>query len=89
MNTHSIMTENIYCEIQYHPKKIINKMSYTEITNDKIKTYSISEVIPRNINKNVIYTKEKMYYDDLRDILNNEIIYCISELCKKKKHRIK
>ena len=53
MNTHSIMTENIYCEIQYHLKKIINKMSYTEITNDKIITYSISEVIARNINKNV------------------------------------
>ena len=26
-----------------------------------------------------------MYYDDLKDILNNEIIYCIATLCKKKK----
>ena len=83
MNTHSIMIENIYCEIEYHTKKIINKMSYTEITNDKIITYSISEVISRNINKNVICTKEEMYYDGLRDILNNEIIYCIGELSKK------
>ena len=24
-----------------------------------------------------------MYYYDLRDILNNEILYCIGELCKK------
>ena len=35
MNTHSIMIENIYCEIEHHAKEIINKMSYTGITNDK------------------------------------------------------
>ena len=29
-----------------------------------------------------------MYYDDLKDILNNEIIYCIATLCKKKKKKI-
>ena len=28
-----------------------------------------------------------MYYDDLKDILNNEIIYCIATLCKKKKKK--
>ena len=30
-----------------------------------------------------------MYYDDLKDILNNEIIYCIATLCKKKKKKKK
>ena len=56
MNIISIITENVYSEIVPLMHKIINKMSYTEITNDKIITYSISEVICKN-NKNVIYTK--------------------------------
>ena len=30
-----------------------------------------------------MFTKEEMYYDNLRDILNNEIIYCIGDLCKR------
>ena len=59
-------------------------MSYTEITNDKMTFYLISEVILRKEN-NTIFTKEEIYYIDLRDILNNEIINCISALCKKNK----
>ena len=57
-------------------------MSYSEITNDK--TYLISEVIWGKEN-NSIFTKEEMYYNDRRDILNNEIINCIGALCKKNK----
>ena len=56
MNIISIIIENVYSEIVPLMHKIINKMSYTEITNDKIITYSISEVTCKN-NKNVIYTK--------------------------------
>ena len=64
--------------------KIHLKMSYTEITNVKIITYLISEVILRKGN-NTIFTKEGMYYNDLRDISNNEIINCIGASCKKNK----
>ena len=84
INIISIITENVYSEIKPLLHKITNKMSYTEITNDKIITYSISEVIYKKY-KNVIFTKEEMYYNDLRDILNNQIIYCIGDLCKKNK----
>ena len=45
MNMVSIIIENVYSEIVPLLHKIINKMSYTEITNDKIITYSISEII--------------------------------------------
>ena len=84
INIISIIIENVYSEIKPLLHKITNKVSYTEITNDKIITYSISEVICKKY-KNVIFTKEEMYYNDLRDILNNEIIYCIGDLCKKNK----
>ena len=84
INIISIIIENVYSEIKPLLHRITNKVSYTEITNDKIITYSISEVICKKY-KNVIFTKEEMYYNDLRDILNNEIIYCIGDLCKKNK----
>ena len=57
INIISIITENVYSEIKPLLHKITNKMSYTEITNDKIITYSISEVICKKY-KNVIFTKE-------------------------------
>ena len=84
MNVDIIIIEIVNSVIAPCIHKITNGMSYTEIAKDKILTYSISEVTCRS-NKNVIYTKEEMYYNDLRDIVNNEIIYCIGELCKKKK----
>ena len=30
-----------------------------------------------------------MYYDDLKDIINNEIIFCFANFCKKKKKKKK
>ena len=36
-------------------------------------------------NKSTIFTQEAMYYNNLRDRLNNEIISYISVLCKKNK----
>ena len=87
MNVDIIIIELVNSAIAPCIHKITNGMSYTEITNDKILTYSISEVTCRS-DKNIKYNKEEMYYNDLRDIVNNEIIYCIGELCKKKKNRI-
>ena len=55
MNIISVIIENVYSEIVPLMHKIINKMSYTEITNDKIITYSISEVICKNKKKCNIY----------------------------------
>ena len=84
INATSIIIENVHSEIVSYSKNncTINKMSYSEITNDK--TYLISEVIWGKEN-NSIFTKEEMYYNDRRDILNNEIINCIGALCKKNK----
>ena len=59
----------------------IEKRAYTEIFNDKIVTYSYSKVVRQDLD-NSIYTLEKLYYDNLKDILNNEIIMCIREICK-------
>ena len=59
----------------------IEKRAYTEIFNDKIVTYSYSKVARQDLD-NSIYTFEKLYYDNLKDILNNEIIMCIGEICK-------
>ena len=61
-------------------KENINDSTYTEIFNDKIITYLISKVIRRNV-CNIIYTKEEMYYGDLKNILNNETIACIRKIC--------
>ena len=64
-----------------HTEKTVDKRAYTEISNDKIITYSQSKIICRVI-ANKIYIKEELYYDNLRDILNNEIIMCIREIWK-------
>ena len=61
-------------------KKTIDNKTYTEIFDDKIITYSISHVTCRK-NSNTIYTKEEINYNDLRTIINNEILYCVKKLC--------
>ena len=81
VNTNSIIIENEFSVYNPHTKKAIDKRACTEISNDKIITYSQSKVVCREI-ANKIYTKEELYYDNLRDILNNEIIMCIREICK-------
>ena len=62
-------------------EKTIDKRAYNEISNGKLITYSQSKVLCNEI-ADKIYTKEELYYDNLRDILNNEIIMCIRKIYK-------
>ena len=82
INTNSIIIENEFSRYIHTLKKTVNNSTYTEIFNDNIITYSISKVV-RRIVINIIYTKKEMYYDNLKDMLNNEIIKCIREICKR------
>ena len=59
INTNSIIIVNEYLECKRRMKKTIDKKSYTEIFNDKLLTYSISNVTYRR-NSNTIYTKEEI-----------------------------
>ena len=81
VNTNSIIIENEFSIYNPHTKKSVDKRACTEISNDKIITYSQSKVVCRDI-ATKIYTKEELCYDNLRDVLNNEIIICIREICK-------
>lgn len=82
INTNSIIIEKEFSRYIHTLKKTVNKSTYTEILNDKIITYSILKVVRRNVS-NIIYAKEEMYYDNLKNILNNEIIICIRKICKR------
>ena len=81
VNNTSIIIENEFSVYNAKTEKTIDKRAYTEISYDKIITYSQSKVICSEISDK-IYTKEELYYDNLRDILNSEIIMCISKICK-------
>ena len=84
INTNSVIIVNEYLEYKRRMKKTIDKKSYTEIFNDKLLTYSISNVTYRR-NSNTIYTKEEMNCGNLKAIINKEIVYCIKKLCNKVK----
>ena len=73
VNNTSIIIEN-ECRV-YNPKtkKTIDKKACTEISNAKIIAYSQSKVVCNEI-VDKICTKEELYNDNLRNILNNEII---------------
>ena len=59
INTNSIIIVNEYLEYKQRMKKTIDRKSYTEICNDKLLTYSISNVTYRR-NSNTICTKEEI-----------------------------
>ena len=84
INTNSVIIVNEYLEYKQRMKKTINKKSYTEIFNDNLLTYLISNVTYRR-NSNTIYTKEEMNCGSLKAIINKEIVYCIKKLYNKVK----
>ena len=59
INTISIIIVYECLEYKQRMKKTIDKKSYAEIFNDKLLTYSISNVTYRR-NSNTIYTKEEI-----------------------------